>query len=221
MTEETLEARLDAFREEWQRKAPAARRLAFERHIESLRAEGAEARALKPGDALPDLTLPDVRGGELRLRGALPAVIVFYRGGWCPYCNLELRYWQTKLPEIAAAGGTLMAISPEDPDNSLATAEKNGLAFPVLSDTDGAAARAFGLEFELPPELQALYAEVGHALPEIGAGTGWRLPVPGTFVVGRDGRVALAHADADYRKRLEPAAALAALRGLLPTGAAA
>lgn len=220
MTEATLATHLDAFREEWSRKAPAERRLAFERHIEALRAEGAEDRALRPGAPLPDLALPDARGGTLRLRDALPAVIVFYRGGWCPYCNLELRYWQSRLPDILAAGGTLVAISPQAPDGSLSTAEKNGLAFPVLSDTDGAAARAFGLEFELPPELQALYVAVGHALPEINAGTGWRLPIPGTFVVGPDGRIALAHADADYRKRLEPAAALAALRGVAVAGVA-
>jgi peroxiredoxin len=210
----TLQGALDAFLAEWERKVPAARRAAFEAHIAALRAEGAEARAIGPGATVPDLTLPDATSRSVRLQDLLPAVIVFYRGGWCPYCNLELRFWQQYLPEICAAGGKLVAISPELPDGSLTTIERNGLAFPVLSDTRGAAARAFGLEFELPPALQALYAEVGHALPEINADTGWRLPIPGTFVAGADGVIALAHADPDYRRRLEPLAALAALRRL-------
>lgn len=206
-----LSAQLAAFQAEWERKVPAARRAAVEAQIAALRASGAEDLALGPGDAVPDLVLPDAAGRPVRLRELLPAVIVFYRGGWCPYCNLELRFWQRLLPEIAAAGGRLVAISPQAPDGSLSTAERNGLAFPVLSDIGGAAARAFGLEFELPPELQVLYAEFGHALPELNAGTGWRLPIPGTFVAGADGRIRLAHADADYRHRLEPAVALAAL----------
>lgn len=209
----TLAAQLAARLAEFNRTAPEDRRTSFEAQIEALRASGAEARVLAPGALLPDLFLPDALGTELRLRDLAPAIIVFYRGGWCPYCNLELRFWQTRLPEILAAGGRLVAISPQAPDASLSTAERNGLAFPVLSDTDGRAARAFGLEFELPPALQTLYAAAGNTLPEINAGTGWHLPMPGTFVVGRDARVVLAQADADYRTRLEPAVALAALRG--------
>lgn len=208
----TLAEQLAARLAEFERTAPEDRRTAFAAQIAALRAEGAEARVLGAGAAVPDLALPDATGQVRRLRDLLPAVIVFYRGGWCPYCNLELRHWQTMLPALTAAGTTLVAISPERPDNALGTAEKNGLAFPVLSDTDGAAARAFGLEFELPPALQALYAAAGNVLPDLNAGTGWRLPMPGTFVAGADGRILLAHADADYRRRLEPAVALSALQ---------
>ncbi len=213
MTATTLAAELAARLAEFERTAPAERRTAFAAQIEALRATGAEARVLPVGSPLPDLALPDATGAALRLRDLAPAIIVFYRGGWCPYCNLELRFWQRMLPEITAAGGRLVAISPQAPDASLSTAEKNGLAFPVLSDTDGRAAQAFGLAFELPPDLQALYAAAGNDLPAINAGTGWTLPIPGTFVVGGDGRILLADADADYRRRLEPAVALAALRG--------
>ena len=207
----TLAEQLAARLAEFERVAPEDRRIAFAAQIEELRAGGAEARVLGAGAAVPDLALPDATGRVRRLRDLLPAVIVFYRGGWCPYCSIELRHWQTRLPDIEAAGATLVAISPERPDNALSTAEKNGLAFPVLSDTDGVAARAFGLAFELPPALQALYAAAGNVLPEINAGTGWTLPIPGTFVAGAEGRILLAHADADYRRRLEPAAALDAL----------
>ena len=213
MTATTLAAELAARLAEFDRTAPAERRTAFTAQIEDLRATGAEDRILPVGSALPDLALPDARGGSLRLRDLAPAIIVFYRGGWCPYCNLELRFWQRMLPEIAAAGGRLVAISPQAPDASLSTAEKNGLAFPVLSDTEGRAAQAFGLAFDLPPDLRTLYAAAGNDLPTINAGTGWMLPMPGTFVVGPDGRVVLAEVDADYRRRLEPAVALAALRG--------
>lgn len=213
MTETTLAAALAARLAEFERTAPEERRTRFAAQIEELRASGAEARVLPAGSALPDLALPDATGAMTWLRDLAPAIIVFYRGGWCPYCNLELRFWQRMLPEIAAAGARLVAISPQAPDASLSTAEKNGLTFAVLSDTEGRAAQAFGLAFELPPALQALYAAAGNTLPEINAGTGWTLPIPGTFVVGPDGRLILAHADADYRRRLEPAAALSALRG--------
>jgi peroxiredoxin len=212
----TLAEQLAARLAEFERTAPEDRRTAFAAQIEALRAEGAEARVLGAGAAVPDLTLPDATGQERRLRDLLPAVIVFYRGGWCPYCNLGLRHWQGMLPALADAGARLVAISPERPDNALSTAERNGLAFPVLSDTEGAAARAFGLEFELPSDLQALYAAAGNVLPELNAGTGWRLPIPGTFVADAAGRILLAHADADYRRRLEPALALDALRGATP-----
>ncbi len=216
---ETLARRLDAFRAEWERKAPPARRAAFERQIE---AAGAETRALGVGDTVPDLALPEARSGRpVALRDLLPAVILFYRGGWCPYCALVLRAWQERLGEVAAAGGRLVAISPQDLEHSLSTQEGNDLGFTLLSDTGGAAARGFGLEHEVPEALRSFHEAIGHALPEIGAGTGWRLPVPATFVAGAGGRIALAHADPDYRRRLEPSAALAALRQMMAGSTAA
>lgn len=179
-----------------------------------LRASGIEDRALKTGAKAPDAPLVNARNQPVRLGSLLaqgPAVIVFYRGGWCPYCNLTLRAWQALLPRMRAAGARVIAITPETPDKSLSTAEKNALQFEVLSDPELRAAAAFGLAFELPPDLQALYLQNGNDLRVINGGGQWSLPVPATFVVGGDGVLRYAHVDADYRNRAEPADALAAL----------
>jgi peroxiredoxin len=204
-----LQADLDAFRAEWARKAPAEAQALIAARIEDQRA--AEARILPVGAALPDIALPDATGATRRLRDLGPAVLVFYRGGWCPYCNLQLRAWQRRLPDLAARGAALVAISPQAPDATLSTMEKNDLAFPVLSDSDDIAGSAFGVSQALPEDLVALYRRFGHALDVVNGQAGWRLPMPATFVVGPDRRIAFARAEADYRRRVEPDEALAVL----------
>lgn len=189
---------------------------AYEKGIAELRAEGLERDALKAGELAPEFTLPDATGRPIRLSAMLrngPVVLKFYRGGWCPYCNLELRAYQKALPELQSLGAQLVAVSPELPDNSLSTVEKNSLAFPVLSDAGGKVAQAYRLAFGLSEELKAIYLSRGRDLGEWNGGN-WMLPAPGTFVIGLDRRIALAHVDADYRSRLEPSAAIAAVRGL-------
>ena len=189
---------------------------AYERGIAALRAAGLERDALQPGDHAPDFTLPDARGEPVALAERLargPVVLKFYRGGWCPYCNLDLRAFQRVLPAIRSLGADLIAVSPESPDNSLSTAERNALAFTVLTDAGSTVAGAYRLAFRLSPELEAIYRARGRDLGEWNGGD-WSLPVPGTFVIGSDRRITLAHVDADYRTRLEPAAALAAIRAL-------
>jgi peroxiredoxin len=191
---------------------------AYEKGIEELRAAGLERNALKRGDPAPDFTLPDATGTPVSLAARLregPVVLKFYRGGWCPYCNLELRAWQRALPELRALGAQLIAVSPETPDNSLSTQEKNALSFTVLTDEGSKVAGAYRLAFRLSPELQALYESRGRNLAEWNGGD-WTLPVPGTFVIGKDQRVALAFVDADYRTRLEPSSAIDAVRKLAP-----
>jgi peroxiredoxin len=205
-----LQAELDAFRAEWARKAPAEAQALIAAQIAALRDEGAEARILAPGAALPDLVLPDASLAPRALRGFGPVVIVFYRGGWCPYCNLQLRAWQKHLPDLAARGARLVAISPQAPDGTLTTAEKNALAFPVLSDSQDLAGRAFGVSFAMPEALVALYRRFGHDLGVVNGPAGWRLPMPATFVADAGGRIAFARAEADYRRRVDPAEALAA-----------
>jgi peroxiredoxin len=206
-----LQAELDAFRAEWALKAPPEAQALIASQIAALQGEGAEDRILPLGAMLPDLVLPDANGAPRRLRDLGPAVILFYRGGWCPYCNLQLRAWQRHLPALAARGATLVAISPQAPDFSLSTAERNALAFPVLSDSDDLAGRAFGVSHALPEALVALYRRFGHALDVVNGPAGWRLPMPATFVVGPEGRIAFARAEADYRRRVDPAEALAVL----------
>lgn len=179
-----------------------------------LRGTGIEARALQVGDAAPDITLPDATGRPVRLADLWqqgPLVLIFYRGGWCPYCNLELRAWQQQLDALTTHGARLVAVSPQTPDNSLSTAEKNELAFPVLSDSSLAAANGFGIAFEMPQSLIDLYSKVGNDLPVLNGNGRWVLPLPATYLIGREGRIVFAHIEADYRERAEPADVLAVL----------
>ncbi len=121
-------------------------------------------------------------------------------------------------------GASLIAIAPQDPDETLTTAEKNELAFDVLSDTACAAAESYGIGFELPDDLKAIYTGMGNVLPEKSSGHDWRLPIPATFVVGQDGRLAFVDIDADYRNRAEPAdvpRALESISGAIARDAAA
>ena len=214
-----LQQQLDAFKAEFLRSAPAGRPALYEAKIEELRASFAVERAIRAGDRAPDFTLPDARGNAVSLATLLlagPAVVTFYRGGWCPYCNIQLRAYQAILPEMTTLGARLVAISPQMPDGSLSTAEANALSFDVLSDVGNRIARSFGLVWSLPEELRAALRSNGKALPDINGDTSWELPVPATYVIGRDGVVAHVGIDVDYRNRLEPEALLAALRALRP-----
>lgn len=186
----------------------------MERGLADLLAHRVADGVLKVGQIVPDFELPDARGGSVRLSDRLasgPAIIVFYRGQWCPYCNLHLAEFNKRLQRIKEAGGSLIAISPQTADNSLSTAEKNELGFSVLSDRDNLVAEAFGLAFDFSEELRATYKGFGVDLALYNGEKRWRLPIPGTFVIGRDLSVRAVWADPDYRVRAEPDDVLAAL----------
>ncbi len=213
----SLTSELAAFRAEFMGAAPPEIRDAMGRADLELAASGLTERALKAGDLAPDFELPGVDGRTIRLSTLLrdgPVVVSFYRGGWCPYCNLELRALQSVLPQVQALGGHLVAISPQTPDESLSTAETNALAFPVLSDVGSDAARSFGIAFDLAVELRPIYARFGHAQPDRNGDDSWVLPIPATYVVGQKGRIALAFVDIDYRNRLDPTDVVQALQTL-------
>jgi peroxiredoxin len=212
-----LQQQLDAFKAEFARTAPAGRPALYEAKIKELRASFALEHALRTGDLARGFTLPDVQGRDVSLGSLLeagPAVVTFYRGGWCPYCNIQLRAYQAVLPDMTTLGARLVAISPQLPDGSLSTAEANQLTFDVLSDVGNTVARNYGLVWSLPEELRAALRSNNKALPGINGDDRWELPVPATYVIARDGRVALAAMDVDYRNRPEPGAILAALRSL-------
>jgi peroxiredoxin len=213
----SLKAELDAFRSEFMAKVPPEIREAMVHADMELAASRIAQIALKAGDRAPDFLLPDARGGYRRFNDLLakgPVVVSFYRGGWCPYCNLELRALQQALPDIKRLGAQLVAISPQTPDESLSTAEKNELAFAVLSDIGSATATAYGIAFDLAEELRPIYTRFGHALPDKNGDDSWVLPIPATYVVDRHGFIALAFIDIDYRNRLEPKEILAVLQVL-------
>jgi peroxiredoxin len=212
-----LEQQLAAFKAEFARSAPADRHALYETKIEELRASFAMEKAIGVDALAPDFTLPDAQGTPVAMSELLrlgPVVVTFYRGGWCPYCNIQLRAYQAALPEITALGARLAAISPQLPDGSLATATKNELTFDILSDVGNEVARSFGLVYALPEELRVPLRSNNRALPGINGDESWELPIPASYVIGRDRRVALAFLDVDYRNRLDPAAILAALKSL-------
>jgi peroxiredoxin len=178
----------------------------------------AVSHALQPGDIAPDFILPEVDGRSVRLYSELqrgPVVLVFYRGGWCPFCNIHLRGFQKSLAEFKAAGAQVVAISPQLPDQSLTTQEKDELAFPVLSDVGLNTARAFGVAFELPKALLDPYADFDQPLESSnGVEAAKELPLPATFVIRADRTIAYAHVEADFMRRSEPLEVLNLVREL-------
>ncbi|HEY5513249.1 MAG TPA: peroxiredoxin-like family protein [Geomonas sp.] len=188
--------------------------LLLEQAALELALSGITEQVLKAGAQAPDFTLPNPVGTPVNLDTALksgPVVVTFYRGIWCPYCSLQLRAYQKILPEIIRLGGSLVAISPQNPDKSQATLLKNFLQYEVLSDLGNVVARQFGLVYQVPEWVRALYISFGTDLPAFNGDSSWELPIPGTFVVGSERRILLAYADSDPRNRLEPAAILEAL----------
>ena len=171
-------------------------------------------KSLSTGDKMPNFSLPNAVGKEVTLESLLTqgaVVISFYRGGWCPYCNMELRALQQSLPEIEAKSATLVAISPETPDNSLSTQEKNELSFEVLSDRGNILAKQLSLVFTLPESLRPIYNNFGIDLPAHNGDSSFELPLPATYVIAVDGTVAYSFASADYTQRAEPSEIIKAL----------
>ncbi len=167
--------------------------------------------AAKPGTAMPDLTLPDASGGRVPVKSG-PAVVVFYRGAWCPYCNLALRtYQQEVLPELGNLGVKLIAVSPQLPDDSLSTKD---LEFTVLSDVDNALGRALGITFRLAPETKPAFDTLIGDVEKINGAAEWELPYPTVLVVDREGVIRFIDVHPDYTTRTDPADILAAVKAL-------
>ena len=188
------------------------------RHAEAqVAADRAGKALLRPGDPAPGFTLMDRSCTPVRLADRLvsgPVVLLFSRGGWCPFCTLWLRAWQDALPRLHRAGGNLLAILPQQTEACGRTAERDLLAYPVLSDPGGKVADSYGVAIDLPEVVRPLFLRLGHDLPCInGTGT-WRLPLAATFVVAPDDTIAMAHADLALPNRLEPTAAIEAVRRL-------
>jgi peroxiredoxin len=182
----------------------------------ALTSDGVTTVGLRVGEEAPDFDLPDATAKRVRLHDLLDhgrVVLSFQRGEWCPYCNLELHTWQGLLGEVAAAGAQLVAVSPQRPTNALSLTEKHELAFPVLSDVDQTAIRAYRLRYELPAALKDVYTKAFAVdLSVENADGSWTLTVPATFVVDQQRRIRFAYANTDWRVRAEPADVLAALR---------
>ncbi len=178
------------------------------------------APGLAVGDRAPDFTLPDALGRPVSLADLLaegPVVTVFYRGEWCPYCNLQLHALQAALPAIRELGASLVAISPQAPDHSLSLTEKHALAFPVLSDLDQKVIRSYRVQFTLGGDLEELLVNDFQKDPaDQNADHSRSLPVPAVFVIDQDSIVRAVFVSADWRIRAEPADIIAGLRALQP-----
>jgi len=216
----TLQSKLDAFKADFEAgkppyNVPSSVIQTMHRATAELIASGAPARALKAGDTAPAFTLNDPEGhpissADLLARG--PLVVSFYRGVWCPYCNMELQALQAALPEFESLGASLVAISPQTPVNSRKSVRQNELGFPILSDTHNDVAAAFGLRFEMPDYLVDLYKGLKNDLPTFNGDPSWTLPMPGRFVIAQDGTILYAEVNPDYTRRPEPDDMLPALR---------
>lgn len=183
----------------------------------SISAEDAAKNALNVSATMPAFSLKDVTGKLVESRDLLKQgnlVVVFYRGSWCPFCNLYLRNLQKSLTQIKAAGGNLVAISVENPDNSLSVAKKNELDFTVLSDPNLTVARKFGIVYQLPKETDELYKSKGLDVAEHNGMRLPELPLSATYVVNQQGEIVYAYLEPDYKKRAAPETIIEMLRKL-------
>lgn len=190
--------------------------------VRHLKDTGVGQGALAVGDVCPEFALANAEGrlvnsADLIAQG--PLVLSFYRGKWCPYCRIELDALKDATPEIGAAGGLLVAVTAEDKGGALAAKRDRDLDFEILCDLENGLSLAFGLLFRVPPDFRDNYREVGVEFPVIYGNESWFLPVPATYVVGRDGIIKHAYVNPDFRERLEPSEILAVLGDLQKAGA--
>ena len=197
---------------------PADALAVFDADAAQLAATHTDALRVRVGDRAPDFTLSDATGEPVRLADVLaegPAVLTFYRGTWCPYCNLYLAQLQAVLDRVEGQGARLVAVSPQTPDESLTLKEKLSLRYHVLSDLGNQVARQYTTVFRNGDTPVGLMTELGIDFDAHYADDSRELPVPATFVIARDGTVAFAKTEGgDYRERVEPAEVLAALEKL-------
>ncbi|WP_447038865.1 peroxiredoxin-like family protein [Streptomyces sp. DSM 118878] len=213
----TLRDDLRDLYENGHRKLPTDVLEVMDRGAAELLATRIAESALGTGDRAPRFTLPSATGKEVSLDALLaegPVVLTFYRGAWCPYCNLALRALQQHHDDITARGARLVAVSPQIPDESISLTEKEGLGFDVLSDLGSDVAKQYGIAFDLSDELGALYNRLGFELHRVNGGHARTLPLPATYVIDPAGAVRWAFVDADYSVRAEPSDILAALDSL-------
>jgi len=220
----SLQDKLDALKTEFETKmAPPAVVAVMHRVTDELIASGQAERALKAGDRAPEFTLPDPEGKlvasqELLAKG--PLVVTFYRGAWCPYCNLDLQALEEARPEIEARGASLIALSQQTAANSRKSQRSNKLGFPIVGDKGGELAEKFGLRWHLPEDLKAIHKQLGADLVAFNGDNSWTLPMPARYVIGQDGIIAYAEINPDYTRRPEPSDVFSILDRLKRSNAA-
>jgi peroxiredoxin len=208
----SLQAKLDAFKADFEAGKPpySVSRSVIEtmrRATAELIASGVAKRAKKAGDVAPSFSLKDAEGNVVRSDALLrkgPLVVSFYRGVWCPYCNMELQALEAAKPAFDRHRASLLAISPQTAANSRKSMRQNKLTFPILSDVKGRVGTAFGLRFALPDYLIELYERLKNDLPTFNDDPSWTLPMPARYVIGQDGTILYSEVNPDYTHRPEP-----------------
>ncbi len=209
-----LEDRLERVRAELRAALSPADRAALAAAIERLRMLQIVESGLAVGEVLPEFALPDTDGrivSSESLLGKGPLVLSFVRGTWCPYCSLALQALDAARAPIEAMGGSLAVVSPLRADELANAAGARGLSLPLLCDAEGSYAHLCGVHYMMSVEHAALYRRFGLDLDRMNAGGGWALPIPATYVVGRDGVITFVHAEVDWARRAEPSDILAAI----------
>ena len=211
----SLQEKLDAFKADFEgKKAPPEVVAVMHKATADLIASGQADRALKAGWRAPKFALPDAHGVEVRSTDLLakgPLVLTFYRGVWCPYCNMDLQAIEAAAAEIRALGASLVAISPQTAPNRRKSERENALSFPILSDHGNSVANEFGLRYRLPDDLIAVYKGFGNDLAVGNGEESWTLPMPARYVIGTDGVIAYAEVNPDYTRRPDPSELLPVL----------
>ena len=211
-----LQQELNHFKAQFAQTAPEDKKQTYEKFISQLGNSGLLDQALQVGQQAKDFTLTNALGKSVNLFQLLeqgPVVLTWYRGGWCPYCNLTLHALQNDLPKIKDAGANLVALTPELPDKSLSTVEKHNLQFEVLTDLHNEVARSYGVVFGVPPQVMVYYNQ-GFDLHAFNGDSSNELPLAATYIIDSQRVIRYAYLNADYRSRAEPEELLAALQNL-------
>jgi peroxiredoxin len=219
----SLEDQLECQRRKaWDSRTPEERSVRAEA-IKAVHESGVAQNALRVGEQLPLFKLPDATGREVNIGDLLsdgPVVLSFYRGSWCPYCNLELRVLQTKLRALHQLGASLVAISPELPDRSLSNQEKHNLRFPVLTDSENVVARQFRLVHPIAREVAEYQLANGNDVARYNGSAVAEVPLPATYVADRSGTVVYSFVAADYTQRSDPEGVMDAVRKIVANNTA-
>lgn len=209
-----LQESLDEKKSNFELNADEEKKKDYAAGIQAIIDDGVLDKAKNNGDKAPNFTLKNAKGERVTLYDELkngPVVLIWYRGGWCPYCNLTLKRLQDELPNFKQYDASLIALTPELPDRSLSTIEKNELSFEVLSDIGNKVAKEYGVVFELTDAVAKRYQD-GFNLHGFNGDESNTLPLAATYVIDKNGKIVYAFLDADYRNRAEPKEIMNSLR---------
>jgi len=209
----SMAERLDVFAEATRRLHPSTAAI-VDRLVTRLKDHDAGEDAPKPGDIMPLFVLPDETGRLVGLKDMLaqgPVVVTFHRGHWCPYCRISISTLVKAQPRIEALGARMVAIVPDREEFAAEMREDCNVNFPILCDLDNGYAMSLNLAIWVGAEMQEYMTKIGRVLPQYQGNDSWMLPIPATFVVGKDGRIKARFVDPDYRKRMTIEDLIAAL----------